>query len=141
MRRVVIDPGVLIAALISSDGAPATLYVMWRGGFFELVTCDHLLNELETVLLRAKFRKYATKEEVRRYVASIRGDAIVLRDPDVEVGLTPDPGDDYLVALARTAKAALLISGDRHLTRLARPDPPVLTPKAFLELLLFEERQ
>src|SRR4030095_6305498 len=126
MRRVVIDPGVLIAALISPDGAPATLYLMWRGGFFELVTCDHLLNELETVLLRLKLRKYATEEQVRRYVTSIRADAIVLPDPDVDVGLTPDPGDDYLVALARTAKAELLISGDRHLTRLARPDPPVL---------------
>ena len=139
MRHVVIDPGVLIAALISSDGAPAELYLMWRGGFFELVTCEHLLDELETVLRRPKFRKYATEEQVRQYVASIRADSIVLPDPDVEVGLTPDPGDDYLVALARTARADLLVSGDRHLTRLARPDPPVLTPAAFLEFLRFEE--
>ena len=141
MRRVVIDPGVLIAALISPHGAPATLYLMWRGGFFELVTSDHLLTELETVLLRPKFRKYATVEQVRRYVASIRADAIVLPDPDVEAGLTPDPGDDYLVALARTAKAELLVSGDRHLTTLVQPEPPVLSPKALLELLIFEDRR
>lgn len=141
MRRVVIDPGVLIAALISSDGAPARLYLMWRGGFFELVTCEHLLGELETVLHRPKFRKYVTEEQVRQYVASIRADSIVLPDPPVEVGLTPDPGDDYLVALARTATAELLVSGDCHLTRLVKPDPPVLTPSEFLELLMFEEVQ
>lgn len=49
--------------------------------------------------------------------------------------LSPDPDDDYLIALARVAGADYLVSGDRHLLDLADPDPPVLTPRQFLRLL------
>jgi predicted nucleic acid-binding protein len=56
-------------------------------------------------------------------------------DPEITVGVTPDPGDDYLVALARAAKAHFLISGDPHLTELKQAHPPVLTPRAFLRRL------
>lgn len=47
--------------------------------------------------------------------------------------LTPDPGDDYLVALAQKADAQCIVSGDAHLTRLTDPSPPVPTPPEFLE--------
>ncbi len=50
-------------------------------------------------------------------------------------GLTADPDDDYLVALARAAGADYLVSGDRHLLELTDPEPPVLTPREFLALL------
>lgn len=46
-----------------------------------------------------------------------------------------DPGDEYLLALARAAPADYLVSGDAHLTSLAGPDPPILPPRAFLDLL------
>jgi predicted nucleic acid-binding protein len=49
--------------------------------------------------------------------------------------VSPDPDDDYLIALARVAGADYLISGDRHLLDLTDPDPPVLTPRQFLDLL------
>ncbi len=53
----------------------------------------------------------------------------------VAPGLTPDPKDDYLVALARSAAAHFLVSGDPHLTELVNPRPPVLTPRAFLDIV------
>ena len=53
----------------------------------------------------------------------------------VTAGLTPDPGDDYLVALARAAKVHVLVSGDPHLSELKQARPPVLTPRAFLRRL------
>ena len=37
--------------------------------------------------------------------------------------------------LARAAQADYLVSGDRHLLDHTDPDPPVLTPRQFLELL------
>jgi len=42
-----------------------------------------------------------------------------------------DPGDDYLVVLARASGAQTLVSGDRHLYDLVDPVPPVLLPRAF----------
>jgi predicted nucleic acid-binding protein len=48
---------------------------------------------------------------------------------------TPDPDDDYLVALAQKAGANCLVSGDGDLTGLADSQPPVFTPRAFFDSL------
>jgi predicted nucleic acid-binding protein len=44
---------------------------------------------------------------------------------------TRDPNDDYLLALARSAKVNVLVSGDRDLTDLANTQPPIETPAQF----------
>jgi uncharacterized protein len=102
---------------------------------FELIVSPELLGELADVLAREWFRRWFTAEEADAFVAALRLAAAFVDDPPAEVGLTADPDDDYLVALARAAQADSLVSGDRHLTQLPDPDPPVLTPRAFLELL------
>jgi putative PIN family toxin of toxin-antitoxin system len=133
--RAVINTGVLVSALISSRGAPARLLLAWRDGAFELVVSPHLLGELARVLRRPKFVPYVTSDEAASYVAMFARDAVVVEDPEALPGLTPDPGDDYLVALARAAAADVLVSGDPHLTGLRDPRPPVLSPRAFLNRL------
>ncbi len=133
--KVVLDPNVLIAALLSAVGAPRALMERWADGLFEIIVSDKLLTELARVLRRAKFSRYATTEDVDDYVAELRMSGILLADPDPMPGLTKDPGDDYLVALARAAKADAIVSGDAHLLKLPRVDPPVFAPRAFLEAL------
>jgi predicted nucleic acid-binding protein len=108
---------------------------LWLEGSFELIMCAALLAELARVLRRPKFRPYVTAQEVRTYVAILRRLSSVEPDPEVTVGLTPDPGDDYLVALAHTTGAHFLVSGDPHLTELKQARPPVVTPRAFLQRL------
>lgn len=132
MTRAVLDPGVLIAALISPRGAPARLIALWIEGAFELVASPKLLGELRTVLLRAKFRRYMTEEEARSYVEVIERLAIVVRDPEAVVRVSEDPKDDYLVALA-VASSATLVSGDPHLIELDQDEPLVRTPREFAE--------
>jgi predicted nucleic acid-binding protein len=39
------------------------------------------------------------------------------------------------MTLARAARATYLVSGDRHLTGLADPTPPILTPRQFRDRL------
>jgi predicted nucleic acid-binding protein len=73
--------------------------------------------------------------EVRGYVVLLRRLSFIEADPQVTAGLTSDPGDDYLVALARAARAHFLVSGDQHLTELKQVTPPVLTPREFLRRL------
>jgi hypothetical protein len=57
------------------------------------------------------------------------------RRPARRAGLSPDPDDDYLIALARIAEADYLVSGDRHLTAISDPIAPVLTPREFRDRL------
>jgi putative PIN family toxin of toxin-antitoxin system len=130
--RVVLDPGVLIAAVISGSGAPSELLNRWRDGEFDLVVSPNLLDELEDVLLRPKFAPFAFADDVRAYVEALAAGGLAFEDPDEPPAVTPDPGDDYLVALAVTAGADAIVSGDRHLTELADPPVPVLTARALL---------
>ena len=88
---------------------------------------------LAAVLARPKFKAYVMPVEVDAYVEMLRREAILESDPPSEPGLTPNPGDDYLVSLARAAEADVLVSGDPHLIGLRSASPPVLTPRQFLE--------
>ncbi len=135
MYRAVLDPGVLIAALLSRSGTPAQILLSWIRGGFELVVSPKLLDELRTTLLRPKFRKYVTVDEAEAYLALLQRRASVVVDPELHPGLTPDPGDDYLVGLAMAAIVHFLVSGDVHLTGLRRSQPLILTPRAFLAAL------
>jgi predicted nucleic acid-binding protein len=60
---------------------------------------------------------------------------------EIEQIVPEDPKDDYLVALARTASADYLISGDPRLTSLGgEVGVQVLTPRTFYEVLAEEGR-
>ena len=133
--RVVLDPGVLISALLSPRGTPTRLYLLWLSGEFELVVCPHLIEELEGVLRRPKFYDLVTPDEVGEFVEIIRRGAISVENPVIIEGVTRDPGDDYLVALAQSADVDYLVAGDKDLTSLATVSPPVLSPAALLDLL------
>jgi len=120
-------------AALSGKGAPWEIMCRWMAGGFDLIISSRLLYELETALVRGRFRRHLTYEEAVEYVSWLHHRAEVLEEP-VEgsvLGPTPDP-DDYLV------------SGDDHLLGLpgrvvsegeggvlAR----VLTPREFLQEL------
>jgi putative PIN family toxin of toxin-antitoxin system len=135
VARAVLDPGVLVSARIAPQGAPGALLVAWLAGEFELIVCPALLDELGRVLIRPKFRRYLSEKQAEVFVAQLAKHAEMAADPEVAAGLTRDPDDDYLVALARTAGADVLVSGDTDLTSLKDPEPPILTPRAFLTML------
>lgn len=135
MARIVLDPNVLVSALITPHGASARLLLELRAGAFELVSSPLLLTELADVLLREKFRRYVTTEEAEAFVELIRRESIVVEDaPPPESPLGQDPGDEYLITLARAARVDALVSGDSHLLQL-RERLPVRTPREFLDAL------
>lgn len=133
MVRLVIDPNVFVSGLIG-HGPPAEVIDLARYGELRAVVCPQLLDELEGVLRRPRFRRYVQLDEVEAYLQVIH--AIALAEPD-PTDLTDincrDPNDAYLLGLARQAGADALVSGDRDLTELNDPSPPVLTPAAALE--------
>jgi putative PIN family toxin of toxin-antitoxin system len=126
--QVVLDPCVLIAAAISPRGTAARLLAACRGGGPRLVVSPHLLWELRVVLARHKFRSYLSLEDANRFVQGLADAALVVADPPTEHGVTRDPGDDYLVSLARAAGASYLVSVDHHLTDVRGLLPPVVGP-------------
>lgn len=115
--RVVLDCNVLVSARLSPAGASALLLRAAVEERFELIVSAQLLGELTDVLARKRFRRWFSAEEADAFVAALRLAATFVDDPPAVVGVTADPDDDYLVALARAAHADYLVSGDRHLTQ------------------------
>jgi putative PIN family toxin of toxin-antitoxin system len=135
VARAVVDPGVLVSGLVSRTGPPAQIVDLWLEGAFELVVSPALLQELAGVIGRPKFAQTIPPRTAQRLVEELVESAVLVADPPPVPGATPDPKDDYLVALAVACGADVLVSGDRHLTGLSSPQPRVLTPRAFVDLL------
>ena len=116
--RAVLDPNILIAALLAPAGAPAEIIRRWLAGEFELIVSEALLAELERALAYPKFRRRISAEDAAAFVSLLRDGAVHAVDPESGTYRSTDTGDDYLLALAEHTRA-LLVSGDRHLLDLA----------------------
>ena len=131
MQRAVLDPGVLVSALITPAGTAAKLLRAAREGKFDLLVSRLLLEELEVVLRRDKFRRYLDLDAVSAGIRLLMDEGQLVDDPErPPLVRCEDPKDDYLIALAHQGKAAL-VSGDRHLLLLAGTIP-VFSPGQFL---------
>ena len=136
MIRAVLDVNVLVSAFIGPAGSPPDRILReWQTGSFDLVASPLLISELTAVLSRPKFERQAGSGRADAFIASVAGGAILLQDPDERPRVSEDPGDDYLIALARLATADLIVSGDKHLLDLEDPQPAVMAPRDFAELL------
>ena len=124
-----------MSGLITSGGLPARVVDRWKDGDYDLIASPAWLAELDEVVKRPKFAATIDLEDVARLRSLVVREADLFDDPPPQPGLTPDPKDDYLVALARAARCDLLVAGDAHLLGLVEPRPPVLSPQAFLALL------
>ncbi len=131
--RAVFDCNVLISALLAPRGAPGQLMSRWREGEFELIVSVEVLAELERALAYPRVAERISAEDASEFVAFLRRAAKLAPDPDVAVARSPDPDDDYLIALAESQRA-YVVSGDSHLLGLSQT-LPVLSPREFLERL------
>lgn len=138
--RAVLDPNALISALLCPAGWPPSIIRAWLGGRFELVASSLVLQELTRALAYPKLRKRIERDEADQFVEWISDMATMVTDPSgPPTTASPDPGDDYLIALAESASAAL-VSGDGHLMGLG-DRLPVFSPAEFLRLLETEQGQ
>jgi putative PIN family toxin of toxin-antitoxin system len=133
--RVVLDPGVLVSAIITPQGPTGQLIAAIRAGRVRPVVCPHLVDELAGVLRRPKFRRFLTADESDQAVELLARVAEHHDDPPEVPRRSRDPNDDYLLALVVTSEATALVSGDKDLTTVDADDVTVLTPAALFNLL------
>lgn len=133
--RAVLDPNVLVSAAISPAGPPRQILNAWTNGRFELIISPTVLEELVDVLARPKFRRFISTAIAVAFIDGVAAGAILAADQPEPRTFSRDPDDDYLIALARSTGAHYIVSGDRDLLDLTDPDPPILTPRQFLDLL------
>ena len=118
--RVVLDTNILISALLVQVGHPAAIYRAWQEGHFTLLTCTEQLEELKATLRKPAIAARIKPYKAGRLVNDLQELAEVI-GPLPRVRRSPDPTDDFLLALSEAGKADYLVTGDKSgLLSLAR---------------------
>lgn len=142
MKRLVLDPNTLVSgiAAIRSGSPPAQLVRAMQAMRFEIAICPEILREMNKALRKPYFRERVTATEARKAVLRIEEVAISFDDPSDLPAALRDPKDDYLLALAREAKAEAIVTGDKDLLDHDEElNPPAISARAACELLGLNE--
>jgi len=112
MMRVVLDTNILVSALLTPSGNSAANLRIWLDGKFTLPTCAVHLDELRSTLEKPRVAELIKPHKAGRLVNQIKKVAEVI-DPLPRVKLSPDPTDDFLLALSEGGQADYLVTGDK----------------------------
>jgi len=128
-----------VAATIAGRGAAFELLDHWRDGVFELIACPHLVGEVRRALLHPRIStKYGILPgDVEALRELLQQESIWLGDPVAPPRIVlPDPGDDYLVALALMGDADALVTRDRHFHDVRVAGLEIIPPREALRRLV-----
>jgi len=119
--RVILDTNVLLAALISPHGAPATLYRAWHARRFELVTSYVQLDELRRASRYPKLKAILPAHRAGTLINHMQRATVLHSLPTLPAGVeVDDPNDAFLLAMALAAEADWLVTGDHRAGLLQR---------------------
>ena len=136
MIRVVLDANVLVSAALARDPAAPSVraFDALLDGRIEAVGCPVLLGDVAAVLGRDRIRRYLSVNEARRFVTDLAGVMTLAANPRTPYpAVCRDPGDDYLVALARVAVVDALVTGGSDLLEVGDAGVAVITPRELVE--------
>ncbi len=119
MIRIVADTNVMISALISR-GNPRKLVLKIDGIDSELVISKPMLEELISVMVRDRIRKYVSGRDATEFIKYIGNRMTVVNIKSKFVVIKSDPSDDIVINTAYSGGADYIVSGDKHLTSLRR---------------------
>lgn len=110
--RVVIDTNLWISFLITKDFKKLDGKI--KSGRVKLLFSLELIEEFLTVANRTKFKKYFGKDDLGLLLDlfDVYGELVDIRS---KVKVCRDPKDNFLLSLAKDAKANFLITGDKDL--------------------------
>ncbi|MBK9599046.1 MAG: putative toxin-antitoxin system toxin component, PIN family [Flavobacteriales bacterium] len=103
---------------------------------YQLCFSTRALAELAEVTRRPKMRKYFTLAQAEENIERLGRVAKALKPEPKVLPICRDAKDDFLLALAKAAKADLLITGDEDLLVLKKyGGARIITPATFLKEL------
>jgi predicted nucleic acid-binding protein len=104
-----------------------------------LIVSPRLLERFVQRAHEERFRRWFSVADARELADRLSDLADIVPDPEhVPAVVEEDPSDDYLVALARHARADVLLTGDHGIRRALEhaDDLNVLSPAELLEELI-----
>jgi len=127
--RIIIDTNLWISYLLTKD---AKLDRLLANNLTTLLFSQDLITEFIEVARRPKFKKYFSSPDLEALLMSISTKAIFIEVLS-SVNLSPDPKDNFLLALAKDGNATHLITGDKELLSLKKfGNTKIVTLKSYL---------
>ncbi len=130
--RAVFDTNVLISAFLipTSTSRRAVDFALDHG---KLLISLPLLRELYSVLQYPKFDQYASPSQRVQFV-NLLTTVGTLTTITVQLHVVRDPKDNFVLELAVSGGASVIVSGDSDLLSMGRYDSiPIRTPVQFLQ--------
>ena len=114
--RIIIDTNLWISYLLTKD---SKLDRLLSDNLITLLFSQDLITEFIEVARRPKFRKYFSASDLEALLVSISTKAIFIEIFSA-VDISPDPKDNFLLALAKDGNATHLLTGDKELLSLKK---------------------
>lgn len=132
-KSVIIDTNLWIRFLISEKFIKLDNIILKNE--VQLIFSQELLAEFFEVIARPKFKKIFSKELVSRIMELISDHSVLVNTNSI-VSVCRDPEDNFLLALAKDAKADFLLTGDKDLLEIGKfGTTRILSYKDFLKFL------
>ena len=133
ITRIVADTNVLVSILAAKSLKP--LLTLWETEKFKLVFSKETFQELDWVLKRPKFDRWASLEKRELFIKSLAGVSEEVR-PTLKLNDCRDADDNIFLECAVTGKVDYIVSGDSDLLVL---NPyhgiQIISPSKFVEIL------
>jgi len=138
MPSAALDATVLVSAFLTRGGVSDELLRHTREGAFVVFLSEDILAEVVHTLAYPRIRRRYpyTDEDVRVFCDGLREAASLVSTPADIPAVVRDPNDDMVLATARAAHAAYLITRDLDLLSLQSYEGiTIITPEAFMAVL------
>jgi putative PIN family toxin of toxin-antitoxin system len=112
--RLVLDTKVWISGFLKPDGPPAQLIKLARRDEHTLLLSPQLIDELVDVVHRPKLQRYFPPGVAVGLAATVMEIGEFTPQPLPDIDASPDPDDNFLLAMARVGAADLIVSGDHR---------------------------
>jgi len=109
---VVVDTNIFISYLLVPTSQPAKIVYLWQSGRFDVLTAQPQIDELMRVTRYPKIKERISTVLAGRFIHDLRDLAIMVDDLPM-VDISPDPYDNYLLAIASGGMADYLVTGDK----------------------------
>lgn len=138
MITAVLDTNVLASGTVTATNSPGQILNAWRAGQFELVTSEHIIDELTRTFQKAYFKNRLSSDASANFIDLLQNETLVTPISVKVQGIATHPEDDLTIAAAVSAKADYLVTGDKPLlNKVGKSYQGVnlTTPSDFLKIL------
>jgi putative PIN family toxin of toxin-antitoxin system len=123
--RAVLDCMLFLQGAARPEGLAGACFALLEMELFQLCLSDDIVAEVRDVLSRPEMRRRfrsLTDDLVEAFLGSARSRAFSISAPPVRFIFNRDPKDEPYINLEIAARAEFLVSRDRDILDLAKPD-------------------